>query len=307
MRYRQSLIEYSLKHGVTAAAVKYKTNRQYIYRWRQRYDGTLESLRERSRRPHSHSNQHTRAEIKLITDMRRRNPNAGLVVFWVKLRRRGYTRTISGLFLILRRLGKMAVKPPNPKYIPKPYEQMTYPGERVQIDVKHVPSACLVGEAKERGDKFYQYTAIDECLRMRYLEGFDEVSAYNSAIFLQNAQSFFRRHGFSIHCAQTDNGTEFTNRFTAKRDKPSMFEKTAASLGIEHKLIRPYKPRHNGKVERSHRKDNEYFYSVRSFYSLTDFKKQLSVHNRAYNRFPMRPLGWLSPIEALARFSADAS
>ena len=88
MRYRLSLIEYSLKYGVTKAAIKYRTNRQYIYRWRKRYDGTIESLRDRSRRPHSHPNQHTPEEIKLITDMRRRNPHDGLVVFWVKCQRR---------------------------------------------------------------------------------------------------------------------------------------------------------------------------------------------------------------------------
>ena len=79
--------------------------------------------------------------------MRRRNPNAGLVVLWVKLRQRGYTRTVTGLYRVLRRSGGMAVKPKNPKYIPKPYEQMSYPGERVQIDVKFVPAACLVGAA----------------------------------------------------------------------------------------------------------------------------------------------------------------
>ena len=60
--------------------------------------------------------------------MRRRNPNAGLVVFWVKLRQRGYTRSITGLYRILRKQGQMPVKPPNPKYIPEPYEQMLYPG-----------------------------------------------------------------------------------------------------------------------------------------------------------------------------------
>ena len=79
--------------------------------------------------------------------MRRRNPNTGLVVFWVKLRQRGYIRSISGLYRFLRKPGQMAVKLPNPKYVPKPYEQMQYPGQR-QIDVKSVPAVCLVGEAK---------------------------------------------------------------------------------------------------------------------------------------------------------------
>ena len=149
MQYRQSLILYARKHGVTKAAVRYRTNRQYIYRWMKRYDGTLQSLADRSHRPHSHPNQHTPAEIKLIEDMRRRNPNAGIVVFWVKLRQRGYTRSISGLYRFLRKRGQMAVKLPNPKYVPKPYEKMTYPGQRVQIDVKYVPASCLVGVAIE--------------------------------------------------------------------------------------------------------------------------------------------------------------
>ena len=90
-RYRQSLIRYAQKNGVTAAAIRYRRYRQYIYRWMKRYDGTLQSLEDRSHRPHSHPKQHRPEEIKLIDDMRRRNPNAGLVVFWVKLRERGYS------------------------------------------------------------------------------------------------------------------------------------------------------------------------------------------------------------------------
>ena len=118
MKYRQALIKYSQKHGVTKAAIRYKTNRQYIYRWLRRYDGTLQSLADKSHRPHHHPNQHTETELKLISDMRRRNPNAGLVVFWVKLTQRGYSRSITGLYRVLRRQGEMAIKPPNPKYIP---------------------------------------------------------------------------------------------------------------------------------------------------------------------------------------------
>lgn len=102
MRYRLSLINYADKYGVTKAAIRYKTNRQYIYRWKRRFDGSIESLRDRSRRPHHHPNQHTPQEIKLISDMRRRNPDAGLVVFWVKLMQRGYSRSIPGLYHFLK-------------------------------------------------------------------------------------------------------------------------------------------------------------------------------------------------------------
>ena len=133
MRFKQVVIEYSFKHGVTKAAIRYKTTRQNIYRWRKKYDGTLQSLADRSHRPHSHPKQHTDTEMKLIRDMRRRNPNAGLVVFWVKLRQRGYTRSISGRYRLLRRIDGKPVKLPNPKRESKPYEQMQYPGQRCKF------------------------------------------------------------------------------------------------------------------------------------------------------------------------------
>ena len=299
MRYRLSLICYADKYGVSKAAVKYKTNRQYIYRWKRRYDGSWDSLRDRSRRPHHHPSQHTPQEIKLIQDMRRRNPHDGLVVFWVKLRRRGYSRSISGLYRFLRKQGIMAVHPPNPKYIPKPYEKMDYPGQRIQVDVKFVPSACLKN-SQVIGKQFFQYTAIDEYSRWRFVEAFEEHSTYSSAQFVDHLVKAFPG---KIECIQTDNGTEFTNRFTTHRDKPTLFEKRLEEHGIRHKLIRPYTPRHNGKVERSHRKDNERFYATHLFYSFEDFARQLKAYNRKdYNDFPMRPLGWKTPNEVLREY-----
>jgi hypothetical protein len=299
MRFRLSLIHYSEKYGVSKAAMKYRVNRQYIYRWRNRYNGSIDSLRNQSRRPHHHPNQHTLEELKLIADMRRRNPYTGLVVFWVKLMQRGYKRSIAGLYRILRRQGIMADKLPNPKYVPKPYEQMHYPGERIQIDVKFVPAVCLVNEAK--GQKFYQYTAIDEFSRWRYVEAFDEHSTYSSAVFLEHLIKAFP---MPIECVQTDNGAEFTKRFTAtKEENLTLFQKRLKEHGIRHKQIRPFTPRHNGKVERSHRKDNERFYASHTFYSFEDFSKQLQLYNRRdYNLFPMRPLGWKSPSTILKEF-----
>ena len=301
MYFRLSLIQYAEKYGVTKAAIKYKTNRQYIYRWKHRYDGSLDSLRDRSRRPHHHPNQHTPEELKLISDMRRRNPDAGLVVFWVKLTQRGYSRSIPGLYRFLHKQDLLASKTPNPKYVPKPYEQMNYPGQRIQIDVKFVPSVCLVNEAK--GLKFYQYTAIDEFSRWRFVEAFEEHSTYSSALFLEHLIKAFP---MPIECVQTDNGTEFTNRFTSHKDKPTLFQAHLEQHGIQHKLIRPFTPRHNGKVERSHRKDNERFYATHRFYSFQDFANQLKIYNyRDYNRFPMRPLGWKSPKQVLDAFLHD--
>ena len=303
MRYRLSLIHYAEKYGVTKAAVKYKTNRQYIYRWKRRFDGSLESLRDHSRRPHHHPNQHTPEEIKLILNMRRRNPDAGLVIFWVKLMQRGYTRSVTGLYRFLRKQGIMAVKPANPKYVAKPYEQMQYPGQRIQIDVKFVPSVCLVNEAK--GQKFYQYTAIDEYSRWRFVEAFEEHSSYSSAVFLDHLVKAFP---CPIECVQTDNGLEFTERFCSYggSEKPTIFQVRLSEYGIRHKLIRPFTPRHNGKVERSHRKDNERFYATHTFYSFEDFSKQLTLYNRRdYNNFPMHPLNCKTPKQVLVDYLAS--
>lgn len=296
MRYRLSLINYAEKHGVIKAAVKYKTNRQYIYRWKRRFDGSIASLRELSRRPHHRPNQHSPSEIKLISDLRRRNPDAGLVVFWVKLRQRGYSRSIPGLYRFLKKKGIMAVHPPNPKYIPKPYEQMDYPGQRIQIDVKFVPSVCLKN-SKVIGKHFFQYTAIDEFSRWHFVEAFEEHNTYSSAQF---ADHLVKAFPLPIECIQTDNGTEFTNRFTTHHDKPTLFQRHLTEHGIRHKLIKPFTPRHNGKVERSHRKDNERFYATHSFYSFEDFARQLKIYNgRDYDHFPMRPLAWKSPKQIL--------
>ena len=123
---------------------------------------------------------------------------------------------------------------------------------------------------------------------------------YSSALFIQHC---VKRFPYAIECVQTDNGTEFTNRLVGGKDpKPTLFEQTLAQLGIRHKLIKPYTPRHNGKVERSHRKDNEEFYASHRFFSFDDFKKQLSVRERSYNHFPIRPLNWNSPAYVLEAF-----
>ena len=105
MAYRQSLMKYAEKYGVSRASRKYNKSRSYIYFWKQRWDGSVASLACQSRRPHSHPNQHTEAELKLIRDMRRRNPTLGMVELWHRLRQRGYTRCPESLFRVMRKIG----------------------------------------------------------------------------------------------------------------------------------------------------------------------------------------------------------
>ena len=169
----------------------------------------------------------------------------------------------------------------------------------MQVDVKAVPRKCIADPEL----RLFQYTAIDEFTRLRFLAAYPEQSTYSSADFLRRLTAWYARRGIKVECVQTDNGSEFTNRFSSsKRELPTLFQRTAAELGIRHKLIRPYTPRHNGKVERSHREDQKRFYSCRSFYSLVDFAKQLAVHSRRSNNLPMRPLRWMSPAEVTVQY-----
>ena len=294
--YKQSVVKYSYRNGVTKAAIKFKMHRKTIYRWREKYDGTVQSLKNKSRRPHSHPNQHTEEEIKLIKNYKYKNKDTGLVVLWVKLREVGYTRTITSLYRVMQRIGIYNKVPSKKKeYEPKPYEQMKYPGERIQIDVKYVPRKNLTKEVIEEDGRYYQYTAIDEYTRKRVLWASKEQSTSASAEFVDIV---LKKFPFKIECIQTDNGFEFTNRLhTYYTNKKTMFEEKLEKLGIRHKLIKPKTPRHNGKVERSHRKDQERFYYNKVFCSFEDFKNRLKYWEKEYNDFPMKPLNWLSPNE----------
>lgn len=298
MKFRQSLLTFAKNHGVLKASRRYNKTRSYIYFWRERWDGTVGSLACQSRKPHSHPNQHTCEELAMIFRYRRRNPKLGLIELWDRLRKAGYTRRPESLYRVLRRLNLLPTSAgQNKKYVPKPYTPMTYPGERVQIDVKFVPRGCIAAPAL----KLYQFTAIDEFSRLRFVAAYPDYSSYSAADFLRKAVAWYARRGIKVECVQTDNGAEFTKRLLAKEDRnETLFEAAARDLDIKLKHIKPYTPRHNGKVERSHREDQKNFYDTHRFYSLSDFSTQLAAHLRRSNNRSMRPLKWLSPVSFLA-------
>ena len=183
MRYRQSLMEYTRKYGVARASRKYNKSRSYIYFWLARYDGSIESLKPKSKRPKHHPNQHTEAEIKLITDMRRRNPDLGMIELWHRMRQRGYSRCPESLYRTMRKLDMFPEQKSKKKYVAKPYEAMTHAGERLQVDVKVVPKRCIANPEL----KLFQYTAIDEFSRLRFLVAYLEQSTYSSTDFIVQA------------------------------------------------------------------------------------------------------------------------
>lgn len=297
-QHRLRVVRHATRTGnVSATARLFCISRQTVHRWIWRYDGTLESLMDRSHRPHRHPAQQSRQEVAQVLKVQRHNKRLRLVCLWIHLKmNHGYARSLSALYKLLRREGILSGPRKRARRKPKPYEPILVPGERIQIDVKYVPKPCLVGALSAR--KIYQYTAIDECTRWRYIAVFDEISTYSSVEFLHQ---LLERFPFEVGCIQTDNGQEFTSRYQGSRH-PSAFESELAQLGIRHKLIAPATPRHNGKVERSHRSDQERFYNDNSFFSLKYLKEQMSRYLRESNRRPLMAHEWKSAQQMLENY-----
>ena len=298
MRFRQRVVEYAIKYNNNAkAARKYHTSRQQVQRWRKKYDGTIESLANKSRRPHSHPNQHTEEEIELIREKYRKHRHEGLAQVYRKLMDAGYKRTYESMCRQIRKL-KLEPEKKQKSYPKTRYEKVaaTYPGERVQIDIKYVPNECI-GFASE-DCRYYQITAIDEYSRKRHIELVNEKSTYTTSEFLKKLEDIL---GFKIKLIQTDNGTEFVND-PEVTDKKSRFEKLLEILGIEHQRTRPYSPWQNGIVERSHRLDNEWFYSKRRFKSYEEMLKAFNRYKTRYNNIARKVLNFKTPNEVVEEY-----
>ena len=293
-KFRQRVIKYSYKHGVTKASRIFHRSRNAIYEWRKKYDGkSWKSLVDKSHRPHHHPNEHTQAEKDMIL---KRYPyyKGDLIMLWDSLRKDGYTRSYTSLVRVVRKWIKPEIKKKSKKAL-KPYKRADYPGQKVQVDVKFVPSYCVVN-----GQKYYQYTAVDECTRWTYREMYEEHSTYSSTDFLMK---LIKAAPFAIREIQTDNGSEFTNANVDRINPPlSMFEKTLEKLGIIYHRIRVATPRHNGKVERQHRCDELRFYKKMKMYNLEDGRNQLEKYNKKSNNIPKICLGFLTPNEMLEKY-----
>ena len=297
-RKRQAVVKLSLRKGKSFASRIYGVSLSSVKRWCKRYDGTWKSLAEGSHRPKSHPKRHTEEEEKLIKKaFKEQYLRYGWDGTYDAAVKAGYTRSFSGMVYAARRMGlgsELKGKKP-PRTNRSRYPEMTYPGEKVQIDVKEVPYACLRGALRRDGKHLYQWTAIDECTRIRFVYGFEEHTPENTVKFLEMLIKVFP---FPIKTIQTDNGTEFTYKFISDTEKSPM-DKFLEKQGIEHILIPPRTPWHNGKVERSHRNDQRYFYDWEKFRSVEELNEKLKEHLKWSNNKIMRTLGRKSPIQLL--------
>lgn len=290
------MLRNSPRGSIHSICRKYHISRSSLWRWNKKYNGTKESLMDKSHRPLSkHPNAHSNYEIRNIRNYCKRNPNISLCELWYKLRiNKEYKRNIVSLYRILKRLGikyNKSDKKKIKKYIPKKYHTPTNIGEKWQIDVKYVPDYCKVDNIPH-DLHFYQYTCIDEASRERYIYHYTEQTPQNTVDFVLRCIKYF---GYKSKIIQTDNGMEFCYFRDVKKVHP--LDKLCNELNILHKRIKPRTPRHNGKVERSHRNDQERFYNNLKFYSLEDLRLQAKSYLKRSNNIPMSVLNYQTPKE----------
>ena len=270
---------------------RYHISKSSLMRWNKQYDGTRESLVPKSHKPlTAHPNSHTEQELKWIRDYHRRNPNISICELYGKLREeKAYLRHPGSLYRVFVRLGfrkRVESTKKKSKHLGK-YDTPETIGEKWQMDVKYVPKAC---DSRDEKEQYYQYTVIEEASRKRFIYAYEEQSSYSTVDFFKRAITFF---GYAPNILQTDNGSEFTHTSQTNRIHP--LDIFCNQYHITHKLIRPRTPWHNGKVERSHRNDQERFYNHLKFYSFNDLQEQMKRYLYRSNNIPMAVLGWKSP------------
>ena len=270
-------------------------SKRSLERWLSNYRKYGEKgLEPKSTRPKSNPKE-TPIRIKQrIIQLRKETKLGALKLHW-RLKKEGidiHPRTIGK---ILKKEGltrKYRTRKIKYKYV----QALLRPGELVEIDVKYVPQRI-------KGKRYYQFTAIDSATRWRYLEVFDDISTFNALRFLKE---LFKIAPFRIRAVKTDNGSYFTNRYTGylRSSDPlnprfHSFDLLCQELGIIHYLIDPGKPQQNGKVERSHRTDQEQFYDRTTFKNKRELKEKLEIWNEEYNNLEHCSLNGKTPNEMI--------
>lgn len=265
----------------------YGISRTRYYVWYRRYaEVGPEGLRDRSRRPHSHPRT-TRGEVWEKVLYLRRHYHFGPARIQMYLQRyHGITVSKTGIWRLLKRTGVNRL-PSNMRYHRREDRFRRYekplPGHQLQIDVKFL-------EPLPERRRYYQYTAIDDCTRIRILKIYERNTQQTAIAFVDDVLA---KLPFKVECIQTDNGSEFGPQFHWH-----LLDK-----GIQHRYIRPRRPYLNGKTERSHRIDEEEFYRQLEgvvISTVEEFNRRLQEWERFYNYD--RPHGALSgqtPYERL--------
>jgi transposase InsO family protein len=249
-------------------------SRPTLRKWLRRYrEEGVEGLSARSRKPRSSPAVKVLAQHrKWIGELRKRNLGSRRIQSELK---RTHESDLSRTTIekVLRSIAKPLLRLRRARKGSTRYAR-EIPGERVQMDT------CKIAPT------VYQYTAIDDCTRIRVLSAYPRRTAANSLLFLEHVME---EMPFPVQAIQTDRGREFF---------AYCFQERLMEYGIRFRPIRPASPHLNGKVERSQRTDLEEFYPTVDIKS-PDFPQRLQEWQDHYNQY--RPHGSLhgrTPWEA---------
>ena len=225
----------------------YGISRQTFYDWKKRYEELgEEGLRPRSKRPKVSPNATHTEVIGKILYLRQNYPSASQDIDVPAALSRRDDLPFGGVAHPQAPRHEPAPDIAAPQTARQPLAALreATPCHQVQIDVKFV--APIKGSPAK---KYYQFTAIDDCTRLRVLRSYPRL---NQKTAIQFADYVLEKLPFVVQVIQTDNGSEFG---------PS-FHYHLLDKGVGHKYIKPRTPRLNGKVERSHRIDAEEFHRL---------------------------------------------
>lgn len=295
VRKKLELILLGLKLGnVTEACIRLGYSRKFYYKWFNRLKKAswdLSALQEKSRRPHRSPRRTALETEKKVLWLHRRQFGARMIR--AMLKRSGIKLSETTICHIIneRKRGK---KKPKTRLNPhKRRYELVIPGQRIQLDVKYVPEFV-------DGRRAYNFVAVDECTRWRFAWAYHSLHHECTYDFLERLQ---RNCPFPIKTIQTDNGFEFTFKFHQNHDettKEHPMDQWCREHSICHRLIPPGAKELNGKVERSHRIDEQYFYWQAPTDSLEHFNAKQALWLEYYNRHrPHGGLGFLTPWEKI--------
>lgn len=295
IRQRYLMVQDHKEHiKIAEIARKYRTSRTTVYRWLNRYTQAGNSgLLNRSCRPRSpHPKALKPRTVEAIIRLRKRTRYGP--------RRLKFYLSKKGIFVSEHAIYKTIVRHNLIRHYRCKKQRTSrsynvpYPGHTVQMDTKYLDTKPGFPQ------RLYQYTATDCFTRLRVIRIYDELSADNSVRFLQEVMA---KLPFRVHTVRTDNGVEFTYG-PFKVVHP--FSRECARLNVRHWLNKPSHPESNGRVERSHRTDDEEFYNLNPVRNPYAWKYRISSWERFYNfHRPHQSLNNLSPHQYWLKFAKE--
>jgi len=224
----------------------------------------VDGLRSRSRRPHSCPKRKITESIKTEVLRLRRERNLGPKrIQGELLRDRELRLSTATIWKVLHNHDAPPLRRPRVPAEPKRYSR-PIPGDRVQIDTMKVAPGV------------YQFTAVDDCTRVRVLGLYSRRTAKNAVHFLE--ERMLEEFGFPIQRVQSDRGGEFFGQ---------VFQQALRRHHIKFRPTPPRSPHLNGKVERSQRTDKQEFWArmdlARASGRLAELSEELECWQTFYN------------------------